>query len=131
MIWGMKHFLRISTLLLSGLALTALVTNAFQTNNLAVTCGDAISTTQPYENGHCTEGMVTFRGTSYPTSVGIKVLSYPAGVLIDSGAYSSVNGDLAFTQTLVPAGGYTIKVFKESDETVVYTNLTIYTDALN
>jgi len=131
----MKHLLQISTLILSGLALCASVANADSptttTLSLNVTCGDVNSTTQPFDNGHCTEGMVTFRGTNFPNSVYVKVLSYPAGRLIDDGEYvTSGSGDLVFTQTLVPAGGYTIRVSADNTETVVYTLTTVYTDSL-
>ena len=121
--------------MLSGLALCASVANADSptttTLSLNVTCGDVNSTTQPFDNGHCTEGMVTFRGTNFPNSVYVKVLSYPAGRLIDDGEYvTSGSGDLVFTQTLVPAGGYTIRVSADNTETVVYTLMMVYTDSL-
>jgi len=132
----MKHLLQISTLILSGLALCATVANADSPTtttllNLNVTCGDINATTQPFDNGHCTEGMVTFRGTNFPNTVYVRVLSYPAGKLIDDGEYvTSGSGDLVFTQTLVPAGGYTVRVSADNSESVVYALMTIYTDSL-
>jgi len=126
----MKQFLQISALVLTSLAFGALVVSA-DVSGLAVTCGDASATTSPYENGHCTEGMVTFRGTSYPENIYVKVLSYPEGRLIDQGYYTAHSGVLTFTQTLVPAGGYTVTIAKDEDLSVVYTNMTIYTDSLS
>jgi len=127
----MKQILQAATLILSTLALGAMVATAYDTNTLSVTCGDINATTSTYENGHCTEGMVTFRGQSFPENVYVKITSYPAGKLIDDGEYVAPAGALTFTQTLVPAGGYNIKISKSSDETEVYTNMTFYTDALN
>src|SRR6266700_5510441 len=111
-----QHLLQISTLILSGLALCATVANAdsIPPSALAVTCGDVNATVQPGANGDCTEGMVTFRGTSYPEKIYVKVTSYPAGKLIDQGEYTAAAGALLFTQTLVPAGGYEIKVSNDS-----------------
>ena len=126
----MKQFLQISALLLTSLAFGTLVANA-DVSGLAVTCGDAKATTSPYDNGHCTEGMVTFRGTDYPENVYVKVLSYPEGREIDKGMYTAHEGQLAFTQTLVPAGGYTVTVAKDEDLSEIYTNLTVYTDSLS
>ena len=127
----MKHVLQISTLLLSGLALCASVANADNPNTLSITCGDVNATAGTYDNGHCSEGMVTFRGGSFPPDgVYVKVLSYPAGKLIDDGEYVAPSGTLTFTQTLVPAGGYTIRVSSDSSETTVYTDMVVYTDSL-
>jgi len=127
----MKQILQAVTLILSALALGAMVATAYDANTLSVTCGDVNATASTSDNGHCTEGMVTFRGQSFPENVYIKVLSYPAGRLIDDGEYVAPAGALVFTQTLVPAGGYTIRISKNSDETEVYTNMTFYTDSLN
>src|SRR6185295_12276509 len=82
--------------------------------SLNITCGDINSTTAPFDSGHCTEGMVTFRGSNFPENVYLKVLSYPAGVLIDQAGYNAREGQLVFTQTLVPAGTYS--VIASSDE---------------
>jgi len=126
----MKQFLQISALLLTSLAFGTLAANA-DVSGLALTCGDANAKASPYENGHCTEGMVTFRGSSYPENIYVRVLSYPEGRLIDQGGYSAHEGLLEFTQTLVPAGAYTVTVARDEDLSVVYTNMTVYTDSLS
>jgi len=128
----MKHFLLASTLLVLSLALGATVANADNANPLAlsITCGDVNATTLPFQNGHCTEGMVTFRGSNYPETAYLKVLSYPAGVLIDSGAYSAAGGSLTFTQTLVPAGSYSVTVSSDEAGTDVLTTMMVTVDPL-
>ena len=132
MLQSMRQFLQISALLLASLGLGALVATADVTpHDLAVTCGDTNATAQPYDSGHCTEGMVTFRGSDFPETVYVKVLSYPAGRVIDRGGYTTQGGLLTFTQTLVPAGGYTVKVAQDEEFEDVYTNITVYTDSLS
>ena len=119
MIQCMKH-LKLATICLVGLTLCALVANADQ-YDLDVTCGDQHSTVHPSGDSRCREGMVTFRGTNYPENVYIKVLSYPAGNLIDSAVYGTVDGQLTFTQTLVPAGGYSVIVSQNGNQEVLET----------
>jgi hypothetical protein len=130
---GMKHFLQASTLLVLSLAVTAMVANADVPSPLTlnITCGDVNATALPFQNGHCTEGMVTFRGSSFPSTVYLKVLSYPAGVLIDSGAYDTTNnGELTFTQTLVPAGSYSVVVSSDEAGDSVLTSMMVSVDSL-
>ena len=128
----MKHFLQVSTFLILSLSLCAIVANADVATppSLTVTCGDANSTRQPYENGHCTEGMVTFRGPNFPASVYVKVLSYPAGVLIDHAGYDAQGGQLSFTQTLIPAGSYSVIVTSDEAGEVVLTSMMVTVDAM-
>jgi len=128
----MRHFLQISTLLVSSFALGALVANADVATppSLAITCGDVNSTTQPFENGHCTEGMVTFRGSNFPENVFLKMLSYPAGVLIDQAGYSAHEGRLVFTQTLVPAGTYSVIASSDEAGEKVLTSMSVTVDPL-
>jgi len=122
--------LKLSTLLLLSLTLCALVATSQSAPSVTMTCGDQTATAQS-SNGHCTEGMVTFRGTNFPNNTFVKVLSYPAGTLIDNGEYTVSAGELTFTQTLVPAGGYTILITKDDAAGEVVTNMTVYTDPLN
>jgi len=127
---GMKHLLKLSALLLLSLALSALVATSQSAPTVSYTCGDQNASAQP-TTGHCTEGMVTFRGSDLPQNVYVKVLSFPAGVLIDNGEYTAAEGSLTFTQTLVPAGGYTILMTNETADGAVLQNLTVYTDPLH
>jgi hypothetical protein len=129
----MKHFLQASTLLVLSLALGAMVANADNANPLAlnITCGDVNATALPFDNGHCTEGMVTFRGSNFPSTVYLKVLSYPAGVLIDSGGYDTTeSGALTFTQTLVPSGSYSVTVSSDEAGSSVLTTMMVTVDPL-
>ena len=128
----MKHFLNLSALLVLGLALCVTLATADAPNlGLTLTCGDVNSTAAPFENGHCNEGMVTFRGSSFPENVYVRVLSYPAGVLIDAGAYTTSTGDLTFTQTLVPAGSYNVRVSSDEAGENTFTNIMVSVDPLS
>jgi len=128
----MRQFLHISTLLVVSLAVGALVANADVATppSLTITCGDINSTTLPFDNGHCTEGMVTFRGSNFPENVYLKVLSYPAGVLIDQAGYSAHEGQLVFTQTLVPAGTYSVIASSDEAGEQVLTSMSVTVDSL-
>jgi hypothetical protein len=120
------HFtLAAATLALGALAVTA-QTETPAPSELSVTCGDVNSTTAPPSGGHCTEGMITFRGTNYPSDVTLRVLSYPVGDLIDSASYfSSAEGELSFTQTLVPAGTYAVHLLDNNGVTLGARYLTV------
>jgi hypothetical protein len=76
-------------------------------STLAVSCGDGIS-----ESGNCAAGHVTFSGSGFPATVHINVSRSSDGVVYDDFDYvtTSITGNLSFTETLVPAGTYTIKV---------------------
>lgn len=112
----MKHIILRSLLLVASVSTGSLLINAQEATGpsaLRVTCGDQNASfywdDAPWE-GSCREGMVTFRGTDYPDTVDLKVLSYPVGTLIDSALYDTNLGSLQFTQTLVPAGTYQLQV---------------------
>src|ERR1044071_4797067 len=109
----MKLLMKVAALPLLSLAFSVVTANAGE-RDLSITCGDE-SSTRHSEDGHCREGMVTFRGSSFPENVGVKVLSYPAGTLIDSATYSTSEGNLRFTQTLVPAGTYMVVVTENNE----------------
>jgi len=128
----MRNFLKISTLLVLSLVVGGLVANAYVVTplSLAITCGDVNSTIQPYNTGHCSEGMVTFRGADYPENVYLKVLSYPAGVMIDQGGYRADQGQLVFTQTLVPAGTYSVVASSDEAGDDVLTTMQVTVDPL-
>ncbi len=60
-------------------------------------------------NGNCAPGRVAFSGTGYPSTVHINV-SNSTGVVIDDYDYDSADGTIQFTETLVPADTYTVKL---------------------
>jgi len=128
----MRLLLKFSTLPVLALALCASVANADEQSRLSVTCGDQNSTTGLSTDGHCKEGMITFRGSDFPVAVDVQVLSYPAGDLIDSATYATNEGQLQFTQTLVPYGSYMVVVAADNNGVTgdVITTLPVNVDSL-
>lgn len=127
----MKQFLKISTLPILALALSATLATAEDPMSLSVTCGDQNANASEPARGNCNEGMVTFRGAGFPDTVGIQVMSYPVGTLIDSAAYSAAEGNLSFTQTLVPAGTYMVVVSENVEGGAALSTQMITVDAVH
>ena len=74
---------------------------------LSISCVDGSAS----GGGDCTPGRVTFTGWNYPSNVHIKVTRDSDGVVYDNWDYNTnEDGRLRFTETLVPAGDYTISV---------------------
>jgi hypothetical protein len=114
----MKHLLKLSTLPILGLAFCVTLATADEPLDLSLTCGDQNAAPLVGQTeANCSEGMVTFRGDSFPDNVEVRVMSYPVGDLIDSAVYATTTNNLTFTQTLVPAGSYMV-VVSESVEGV-------------
>jgi hypothetical protein len=61
-------------------------------------------------NSNCAAGRVSFSGTGYPTSVHITVTRGSTGEVIDDYDYESSVGTIEFTETLVPADTYSVRL---------------------
>ncbi len=62
------------------------------------------------EDGNCAAGRVAFSGSGYPTSVHITVTRSSTGEVIDDYDYESSVGTIEFTETLVPADTYNVRL---------------------
>jgi hypothetical protein len=62
------------------------------------------------DDGTCAAGRVSFSGTGYPTSVHITVTRGSTGEVIDDYDYESSVGTIEFTETLVPADTYNVRL---------------------
>ena len=62
------------------------------------------------DDGNCAAGRVYFSGTGYPTSVHITVTRGSTGEVIDDYDYESSVGTIEFTETLVPADTYNVRL---------------------
>jgi hypothetical protein len=70
--------------------------------------------------GDCAPGRVTFTGTQYPENVHVKVVRNSDGVVYDNWDYNTNDeGRLRFTETLVPAGDYTMTVSASGSDNVI------------
>ena len=70
---------------------------------LTVTCADGRG-----EDGHCAVGRVTFASSSYSGTVHVSVVRDSTGDLYDDFDYDASAGSIRFTQSLIPAGSYTV-----------------------
>ena len=98
----------------------ALVGGPSEPSGLTVTCSNHTTGLT------CPTGQVHFTGTGYHNHTRV-VVTGPGGGVSDDGFYQAGGGVLSFTQTLDPAGEYTIKLFrkggKELFETLVVTTV--------
>jgi hypothetical protein len=62
------------------------------------------------DDGNCAAGRVSFTGSGYPNSVHITVTRGSTGEVIDDYDYESSVGTIEFTETLVPADTYTVRL---------------------
>lgn len=61
-------------------------------------------------NSNCAAGRVSFSGTGYPAMVHINVSRGSTGEVIDDYDYESTGGTIQFTETLVPADTYNVRL---------------------
>jgi hypothetical protein len=62
------------------------------------------------DDGNCAAGRVSFTGSGYPNSVHITVTRGSTGEVIDDYDYESSVGMIEFTETLVPADTYNVRL---------------------
>ncbi len=98
---AMKKTILFVAMLMGAMTLTA----TSGTSGLSLTCLDGVGT-----SGNCAAGRVAFTGTQYPSTVHIYVAKNSTGAEYDNWDYSASGGQLTFTETLAPAGTYTVTV---------------------
>jgi hypothetical protein len=103
------------------LASAALLTG---NSGLSQTCVDGVTW-----GGNCIPGKVTFTGTSYPSQVHVQVTRNDNGEEYDNWDYQADNnGTLTFTETLYPAGQYTVTVVADTTQQFVVRTGSSYRD---
>lgn len=75
---------------------------------LAVTCGDGTGV-----GGNCAVGRVTFASSNYHGTVHVNVVRDATGDVYDDFDYDASAGNIRFTQSLIPAGSYTVTLVSD------------------
>jgi len=70
---------------------------------LTITCNDGTG-----QNGNCAVGRVTFASSNYSGIVHVSVVRNSNGDVFDDFDYDASAGSIQFTQSLIPAGSYTV-----------------------
>ncbi len=70
---------------------------------LSVTCDDGTS-----QSGNCAVGRVTLSSSAYNGTVHVNVVNDSTGTVYDDFDYDASGGHITFTQSLIPAGSYTV-----------------------
>jgi len=94
----MKKLLTVAALVLAPLALIG------SPSGLSWSCVDGTGV-----SGNCAPGHVTFTGTGYPSPVVHVRVTDSSGSELDDFDYNT-QGNLNFTETLVPAGTYSVTI---------------------
>ena len=87
--------------------------------NLNTTCLEGQAGNGEDNNSNCAAGRVSFTGGGYPAMVHINVSRDSTGEVIDDYDYDASSGTIQFTETLVPAGTYNIRLTSSNGLIVV------------
>jgi hypothetical protein len=78
--------------------------------NLTSTCLEGTVGNGDDNNGNCAAGRVSFSGSGFPATVHINVSRNSTGEVIDDYDYEAAGGTIEFTETLVPADTYSVRL---------------------